>query len=186
MEYASGGELFERICNAGRFSEDEVFVQALLFVCHYFYIFIYGEFTPTLCCRHVSSSSNLYQESATVMLWYVKNLYEFLESEYLYLSRPLYSVFILVSTWSKYVTATWNWRTHYLMAAQHLGWKFVILDILRFDFSLFQDPCFITLHLLLCLVVMDPNVLFVWLVNRKKYKKKYLKVSNLCNGACLL
>lgn len=25
MEYASGGELFERICNAGRFSEDEVF-----------------------------------------------------------------------------------------------------------------------------------------------------------------
>jgi serine/threonine-protein kinase SRK2 len=24
MEYASGGELFERICNAGRFSEDEV------------------------------------------------------------------------------------------------------------------------------------------------------------------
>ncbi|GFY80230.1 protein kinase superfamily protein [Actinidia rufa] len=23
MEYASGGELFERICNAGRFSEDE-------------------------------------------------------------------------------------------------------------------------------------------------------------------
>lgn len=26
MEYASGGELFERICNAGRFSEDEVFL----------------------------------------------------------------------------------------------------------------------------------------------------------------
>lgn len=24
MEFASGGELFERICNAGRFSEDEV------------------------------------------------------------------------------------------------------------------------------------------------------------------
>ena len=24
MEYAAGGELFERICNAGRFSEDEV------------------------------------------------------------------------------------------------------------------------------------------------------------------
>jgi len=24
MEYASGGELYERICNAGRFSEDEV------------------------------------------------------------------------------------------------------------------------------------------------------------------
>ena len=25
MEYAAGGELFERICSAGRFSEDEVF-----------------------------------------------------------------------------------------------------------------------------------------------------------------
>ena len=25
MEYAAGGELFERICNAGRFSEDEVY-----------------------------------------------------------------------------------------------------------------------------------------------------------------
>jgi serine/threonine-protein kinase SRK2 len=24
MEYAAGGELFERICNAGRFAEDEV------------------------------------------------------------------------------------------------------------------------------------------------------------------
>lgn len=24
MEYAAGGELFERICTAGRFSEDEV------------------------------------------------------------------------------------------------------------------------------------------------------------------
>ncbi|VAI02552.1 unnamed protein product [Triticum turgidum subsp. durum] len=32
MEYASGGELFERICNAGRFSEDEArfFFQQLL------------------------------------------------------------------------------------------------------------------------------------------------------------
>jgi serine/threonine-protein kinase SRK2 len=27
MEYASGGELFERICIAGRFSEDEVLTQ---------------------------------------------------------------------------------------------------------------------------------------------------------------
>ena len=27
MEYAAGGELFERICNAGRFSEDEVMRQ---------------------------------------------------------------------------------------------------------------------------------------------------------------
>jgi serine/threonine protein kinase len=27
MEYASGGELFDRICNAGRFSEDEVILE---------------------------------------------------------------------------------------------------------------------------------------------------------------
>lgn len=27
MEYAAGGELFERICSAGRFSEDEVNMQ---------------------------------------------------------------------------------------------------------------------------------------------------------------
>lgn len=27
MEYASGGELYDRICNAGRFSEDEVSVS---------------------------------------------------------------------------------------------------------------------------------------------------------------
>lgn len=32
MEYAAGGELFERICNAGRFSEDEVL--QLLFATH--------------------------------------------------------------------------------------------------------------------------------------------------------
>jgi len=32
MEYASGGELFERICNAGRFSEDEVLIQLVDFV----------------------------------------------------------------------------------------------------------------------------------------------------------
>lgn len=31
MEYASGGELFERICNAGRFNEDEVLPDFLVF-----------------------------------------------------------------------------------------------------------------------------------------------------------
>jgi serine/threonine protein kinase len=38
MEYASGGELFERICNAGRFSEDEVLCGSVLSVdvlCYY-------------------------------------------------------------------------------------------------------------------------------------------------------
>ena len=42
MEYAAGGELFDRICTAGRFSEDEVilmpfppFISPL--VSHFFY-----------------------------------------------------------------------------------------------------------------------------------------------------
>jgi serine/threonine-protein kinase SRK2 len=30
MEYAAGGELFERICNAGRFSEDEVSLSSVM------------------------------------------------------------------------------------------------------------------------------------------------------------
>uniref|UniRef100_A0A2P2JKJ0 non-specific serine/threonine protein kinase n=1 Tax=Rhizophora mucronata TaxID=61149 RepID=A0A2P2JKJ0_RHIMU len=43
MEYAAGGELFERICNAGRFSEDEAryFFQQLISgvsYCHYMQI----------------------------------------------------------------------------------------------------------------------------------------------------
>lgn len=29
MEYAAGGELFNKICNAGRFSEDEVIIPCL-------------------------------------------------------------------------------------------------------------------------------------------------------------
>jgi len=31
MEYAAGGELFDRICSAGRFSEDEVIIRLLEF-----------------------------------------------------------------------------------------------------------------------------------------------------------
>ena len=36
MEYAAGGELFERICNAGRFSENEVknVLHKLLVFCY--------------------------------------------------------------------------------------------------------------------------------------------------------
>ncbi|KAH1214120.1 Serine/threonine-protein kinase SAPK2 [Glycine max] len=37
MEYASGGELFERICNAGRFSEDEILIvkgMSMQQICH--------------------------------------------------------------------------------------------------------------------------------------------------------
>lgn len=32
MEYAAGGELFARICSAGRFSEDEVIYKLNFFV----------------------------------------------------------------------------------------------------------------------------------------------------------
>lgn len=33
MEYAAGGELFDRICNAGRFSEDEVCLHRWILFC---------------------------------------------------------------------------------------------------------------------------------------------------------
>lgn len=48
MEYASGGELFERICNAGRFSEDEV--------CFYQYVNgFFGVFFCTYAEKNVFS-----------------------------------------------------------------------------------------------------------------------------------
>lgn len=31
LEYAAGGELFDRICHAGRFSEDEVLLSSSMF-----------------------------------------------------------------------------------------------------------------------------------------------------------
>ncbi|WVZ24898.1 hypothetical protein V8G54_003442 [Vigna mungo] len=37
MEYASGGELFERICSAGRFSEDEVVLLSNMAIARYFF-----------------------------------------------------------------------------------------------------------------------------------------------------
>lgn len=43
MEYAAGGELFERICSAGRFSEDEV----NSFTC-------FGNFLPCFCFNLMS------------------------------------------------------------------------------------------------------------------------------------
>ena len=46
MEYAAGGELFESICNAGRFEEDEVNMAYHCDFCwfHYFYLFDNSEF----------------------------------------------------------------------------------------------------------------------------------------------
>jgi len=72
MEYASGGELFERICKAGRFGEDEVLIcsnHPFLLQCCCSYDL---PLMPIMfCCRHGSSSNNLYQGLASVMQWYI-------------------------------------------------------------------------------------------------------------------
>lgn len=71
MEFASGGELFERICNAGRFSEDEVLIYFIVLVHVVVLDFVVmRRVLFYLLSRHGFSSNNLYQESATVMLWY--------------------------------------------------------------------------------------------------------------------
>ncbi|KAL5137969.1 Serine/threonine-protein kinase SAPK10 [Glycine soja] len=51
MEYASGGELFEKICNAGHFNEGEVSIS-------------YVTINPLLCHRLVSFFNNSYRGSA--------------------------------------------------------------------------------------------------------------------------
>jgi hypothetical protein len=72
MEYASGGELFERICNAGRFSEDEVLIIFHSWILNAVPLLLRLTLvTIMLCCRHGFSSNNLYQELATVMQWYI-------------------------------------------------------------------------------------------------------------------
>ncbi|KAH9663437.1 protein kinase domain-containing protein [Citrus sinensis] len=45
MEYASGGELFERICNAGRFSEDEVRIPKSFILLLLVFVFHVASFT---------------------------------------------------------------------------------------------------------------------------------------------
>lgn len=68
MEYASGGELFERISNAGRFNEDEVF--NLLIVEHFAYSCArFIRIRNLFLHRLASFSSSLYLESATVTPW---------------------------------------------------------------------------------------------------------------------
>ena len=70
MEYAAGGELFERICNAGQFSENEV----LIYCIHSFMLFVLllqlSLMPIMMCFRHASSSNNLYLGLAAVMQWY--------------------------------------------------------------------------------------------------------------------
>lgn len=68
MEYASGGELFERISNAGRFNEDEVSNLLIInpsgYSCERFI-----RLRNLFLHRLASSSSNLYLASATVTPW---------------------------------------------------------------------------------------------------------------------
>ena len=55
MEYAAGGELFERICNAGRFSEDEVYL--LIHSLTHGHIHFGFEYTPAyerLLSKHIT------------------------------------------------------------------------------------------------------------------------------------
>jgi len=49
MEYAAGGELFERICSAGRFSEDEVIFQIKLFKSFQITMFLTDFLCKNLC-----------------------------------------------------------------------------------------------------------------------------------------
>jgi len=88
MEYAAGGELFERICNAGRFSEDEVDNFLLGFPSHPLCLYLYPclIYFPLWLCRLDISFSSLFLVCTTVMPWYknsqvLKKLLNFLHSE---------------------------------------------------------------------------------------------------------
>ena len=49
MEYAAGGELFDRICNAGRFSEDEVLLPLFPPLSLFYYYNIFQLFFSSIC-----------------------------------------------------------------------------------------------------------------------------------------
>lgn len=160
MEYAAGGELFERICNAGRFSEDEVwFILAL----HNFDL--------------LSISGPLWKEKKILLIWlcclkcgeerkrfYIIDchIFVFVQARYFFqqlisgvsychsmvkitlkyqkdvlsdllvnFSHFCFICFIFIC--SKYATEIWSWKTLCWMEAQHLAWKYVILVTQRFD-----------------------------------------------------
>lgn len=81
MEYAAGGELFERICSAGRFSEDEVslyvFFDTISLISMLMGIIRID--LPAVCLfvvtlprgRQDFSSSSSYLESVTATSWYI-------------------------------------------------------------------------------------------------------------------
>lgn len=75
MEYAAGGELFGRICTAGRFSEDEV---KQIYICNFSYCSMIDENDLVVLSNFIfvstnnrlaSSSNSLYPVSATVIPW---------------------------------------------------------------------------------------------------------------------
>jgi hypothetical protein len=71
MEYAAGGELFERICNAGRFSEDEVDRIYYKRISHFTHDMFYYWHLFIPLHRQGSSSNNWFQELAIVTQWYI-------------------------------------------------------------------------------------------------------------------
>jgi hypothetical protein len=57
MEYAAGGELFEKICSAGRFSEDEV-CFGLIFVILSAYFLAPNHVKLMLCAPYVVNANS--------------------------------------------------------------------------------------------------------------------------------
>lgn len=135
MEYASGGELFERICNAGRFSEDEVRLQLTLFlvVLKHFY-----------WCANIHDAGTLFLPTThfwSQLLSFNGMHFSSCFSPFSYYScLPLWlgdlvKLFLLywcILSWSKYATVTWNWRIHCWMEVRLLASRFVILGTPRY------------------------------------------------------
>jgi len=64
MEYAAGGELFERICKSGRFSEDEVPIQLSLDL----FFFVFPFFGSVMVAFFFYGFLTLVSGSGTVLL----------------------------------------------------------------------------------------------------------------------
>lgn len=93
--------------------------------------------------RPGSSSSNSYQGSAIVMLWYLINLFLCVCFPLIVIEQISWFSFdfffflcVWIYLWSKYATVIWNWRTRCSMEARLLAWKFVTLGILRYIYQL--------------------------------------------------
>lgn len=72
MEYAAGGELFERICSAGRFSEDEVnsFTSFGNFLPCFLFQYVMSHFPLVVMFRLDISFSSWSLVSISVIQWY--------------------------------------------------------------------------------------------------------------------